>query len=402
MLDFGALPPEVNSMRMYSGPGSAPLMAAASAWNALAAELNSAADGYERIIIELTGEDWLGSASESAAESVAPHVSWMISTAAQAEQAATQLRSAAAAYEAAFAAMVPPPLIAANRAQLAALLSRNVFGQYTEAIAALEAQYGEMWAHDAAAMYSYAAAAASCTVVMPFTPPPPIVNPGAAANQSSATAQTATVSAGSAQSTLTQLVTGLPSALQGLAAPAAVAGSNPLEQLWQILFGQSTLPTSLSVFLSELQPYASFFYNTEGLPYCSVGMSSNFIQEAKTLGLFPGTAGSSVSGGIGGLAKSLGATGLSGGAGQPIAAGFGNAPLVGKLSVPPNWVPLESSISPSISPIPISSIGAEAETGAGGNLLGGMPLVGAGQGLGGSAPKYGVRPTVMPRTPFAG
>ncbi|MDQ2625398.1 MAG: PPE family protein, partial [Actinomycetota bacterium] len=26
MLDYGALPPEVNSGRMYTGPGSAPMM----------------------------------------------------------------------------------------------------------------------------------------------------------------------------------------------------------------------------------------------------------------------------------------------------------------------------------------------------------------------------------------
>ncbi|MBY0442320.1 MAG: PPE family protein [Mycobacteriaceae bacterium] len=389
-MDFGALPPEVNSMRMYSGPGSAPLMAAASAWNGLAAELHSAAAGYERIIIELTGEEWLGSASQSAAEAVAPYVSWMLATAAQAEQTASQLRATAAAYEAAFAAMVPPPLIATNRMQLATLVPRNVFGQYTEAIAALEAQYGQMWAQDAEAMYSYAATSASSSVVTPFSPPPQMVSSAAAAS-----------AAGSAQSTLMQLVTSLPNALQGLAAPAAAASANPLAQLWQILFGQSTLPTSLSGLLSALQPYASFFYNTEGLPYFSVGMSNNFIQEAKTLGLFPGAAGSPVSGGIGGLAKGLGATGLSSG-GQPVAASFGNAPLVGRLSVPSSWVPPASSISPSISPIPISSIGAEAEAGAGGNLLGGMPLAGAGHGVGGSAPKYGVRPTVMPRTPFVG
>ncbi|PBJ29320.1 PPE domain-containing protein, partial [Mycobacterium avium] len=28
MFDFGALPPEINSGRMYAGPGSGPLMAA--------------------------------------------------------------------------------------------------------------------------------------------------------------------------------------------------------------------------------------------------------------------------------------------------------------------------------------------------------------------------------------
>lgn len=49
-MDFGALPPEVNSVRMYAGPGSAPMVAAASAWNRLAAELSSAATGYETVI----------------------------------------------------------------------------------------------------------------------------------------------------------------------------------------------------------------------------------------------------------------------------------------------------------------------------------------------------------------
>lgn len=59
-MDFGALPPEVNSGRMYCGPGSAPMVAAASAWNGLAAELSVAAVGYERVITTLQTEEWLG------------------------------------------------------------------------------------------------------------------------------------------------------------------------------------------------------------------------------------------------------------------------------------------------------------------------------------------------------
>src|ERR1700758_2462338 len=98
-IDFGALPPEVNSARMYAGVGSTPLATAASAWNSLAAELNAAALGYENVVTQLAGEEWLGPASASMAAAVAPYVEWISSTAGQAEQAATQTSAAAAAYE---------------------------------------------------------------------------------------------------------------------------------------------------------------------------------------------------------------------------------------------------------------------------------------------------------------
>ena len=42
-MDFATLPPEINSARMYAGPGPGPMLAAASAWDALAAELQSTA-----------------------------------------------------------------------------------------------------------------------------------------------------------------------------------------------------------------------------------------------------------------------------------------------------------------------------------------------------------------------
>ncbi|HWF70805.1 MAG TPA: PPE family protein, partial [Mycobacterium sp.] len=59
-MDFATLPPEVNSGRMYAGPGSGPMLAAATAWNGLAAELQSTATSYGSVISELSGGPWLG------------------------------------------------------------------------------------------------------------------------------------------------------------------------------------------------------------------------------------------------------------------------------------------------------------------------------------------------------
>jgi hypothetical protein len=42
-MDFGGLPPEIKSARMYAGPGPESMVVAAASWNALAAELRSAA-----------------------------------------------------------------------------------------------------------------------------------------------------------------------------------------------------------------------------------------------------------------------------------------------------------------------------------------------------------------------
>ncbi|EPQ47737.1 PPE family protein [Mycobacterium sp. 012931] len=56
-MDYGMLPPEVTSALMYAGPGSSSMVAAASAWNALAAELNSTAQGYLTVITQLSSEE---------------------------------------------------------------------------------------------------------------------------------------------------------------------------------------------------------------------------------------------------------------------------------------------------------------------------------------------------------
>ncbi|ETZ72602.1 PPE family protein [Mycobacterium sp. MAC_080597_8934] len=218
MLDFGAYPPEYNSGRMYVGAGSGPLLAAAAAWDELAAELQSVGASYGSTVETLTTGPWTGPSSIAMAAAAAPYVAWLQATGAQAEQAGAQAKLAAAAYETAFAATVPPPVIAANRALLATLVATNILGQNTPAIAATEAHYMEMWAQDAAAMYAYAASSASAAQLTPFTEPPRTTNESAGPLQSAAVAQSAAQSGSNTAAHLSQL--------SATAQPAAQAAGN--------------------------------------------------------------------------------------------------------------------------------------------------------------------------------
>jgi PPE-repeat protein len=201
-MDFGIYPPEINSGRMYAGPGSGPMLAAAQAWGGLADEMYTAATAYQSVVSELTSGSWSGPSSTAMAAAASSYVTWLSSTAAQAEQTAAQAAAAATAYEGAFASTVPPPEIAANRSLLMALLATNFFGQNTPAIAATEAQYAEMWAQDAAAMYVYAGSSAAASALTPFRSPDQNTDPGSSADQAAAVSQASGTSAGNAQSTV--------------------------------------------------------------------------------------------------------------------------------------------------------------------------------------------------------
>ena len=71
MFDFGALPPEINSGRMYAGPGAESMMVAATAWDGLAAELGTAASGYSSVITELWPLAAVANSAASASQAVA-------------------------------------------------------------------------------------------------------------------------------------------------------------------------------------------------------------------------------------------------------------------------------------------------------------------------------------------
>ncbi|RRR42436.1 PPE family protein [Mycolicibacter terrae] len=349
-MDFGALPPEVNSGRMYTGAGPGPLLSAASAWSELAAVLHSAAAEYGTAVSDLSA-DWHGSSADAMAVAAAPYVEWMSGLAGQAEQAGAQAAAAAAAYEAAFAATVPPAVIAANRSLLMTLIATNILGLNTPAIAATEAHYAEMWAQDAATMYSYAGASAAATQLTPFAEPPPTTNQAGAADQGVATAQAVSRSGASVGQQVSQAMKALPKALQSLSANPAAAGSALPGGLGTDLANWNTIMSTLTGAYSPLLGWSSIpggpllsFGQIWSWPINAMGASSYLAgPKAITGALTP----------LSSLAnQALPAAGLGGG---PVTGTLGRAALVGKLSVPTAWATSAPAVQPVVLTMPASA-----------------------------------------------
>ncbi|HEU0190578.1 MAG TPA: PPE family protein [Mycobacterium sp.] len=328
-MDFGAIPPEMNSARMYSGAGPGPMLAAAESWGALAAELYSAASSYSAVISDLAGGDWHGPSAAAMAAAAAPYVEWMSRTAGQAEQSAAQVRAAAAAYEAAFAATVPPPVIAANRSQLATLIATNLLGQNTLAIAATEAHYAAMWAQDAAAMYSYAGASSAATKLTSFAEPPQTTRAGAVAAQSAAR------QAGSnATAHVSRLMSLMPNTLQNM---ATAATAEPLS-LASITAGYSSLTEMFNNLAGAYSPLGlAAIPGTWWLTALqALGLAQNGPGIAALLGGTPPITGvlGPLSGGYISYETPVGPPRFGPGA---VTVSMGRAASVGALSVPTGW-----------------------------------------------------------------
>jgi PPE-repeat protein len=276
-------------------------------------------------------------------------------------------------------------------------------GQNTNVIAQLESQYGQMWAQDSSTLYNYAAQSSNATKVTPFKDAPNVTTQDGNANQGSAVNSASSTGAGNAASAIQQTPKTLAAAATPAAAAAATPATDPLTEMWFLLTGQSSLPTSFASFVNGLSPFAGFAYNTEGLPYFSVGMGNSGVQIAKSTGQLGGAAASAAAAAPKGLAGLGGMLGGGAHAAPAVAAGLGNAGSVGRLSVPAMWSGAAPALSHA-SAVPVSAISAVPEAAGSGNLLGGMPLAGMGgsQGFGASGPRYGFKPTVMARPPFAG
>jgi PPE-repeat protein len=421
VLDFALLPPEVNSGRMYSGPGPGPLLAASEAWDSLAAELGFAASGYGSALAELTSNSWVGPTSTAMISAVTPYIDWMSTTAAQAEETANHARAAVAAYEAAFAMTVPPPVIAANRALLAALVATNFLGQNTPAIMMTEALYAEMWAQDAAAMYGYTGASLVALQVTPFVVPPQTTSPDGTSSQADAVAKAAAtpasqaatvaqnaVSSAPATTTQTTATTALPAATSGATAPPTTLVewlqtlyTNTVSQFPSGGWGVGLTNANLNSMRQILQAYFAV-----GLGNFGFGMGQQLITPAQATALFnPSAAGAAVPAPI--IPPIGGTAGVSGApfTASSVSAQMGEASTLGRLSVPAGW---QGSTPAAMEEAQLVSAARPVAPQANG-MLNGVPMAGnAGLGAGagrrgsGYVVKYGFRHAVMPRPPQGG
>ncbi|MBS9533827.1 PPE family protein [Mycobacterium sp. M1] len=379
MVNFAGLPPEVVSGRLYAGSGSAPLVAAASAWDRLAATLGSAAVSYRSVVTQLVDESWQaaasawdrraatlgsaavsyrslvtqlveeswqGAASAAMAAAAQPYVEWMNTTAAQAAATAGQVRAAAAAFEAAHAGAVPPAAVAANRAALTSLVSGNVLGQNSGAIAANQAEYSAMWAQDAAVMQTYAAGSAAATKSLPALTAAPQV-------------------AGSADGTETTTPTLTDLANQILKVPI-------VQELSAFLGSVDGWDQNIVVggLLDGFIQYSFIVPQIVGAETAALGYGTSTgligtaaaVTEVETPLTLAGSYTASISGA---------GAGTAGSAAGGVSAGLGRAAPVGGLSVPASWAPAARDIRLAVAAAPLNgSAGVPA-----GGWVGGIPPI---------------------------
>lgn len=379
--DFGALPPEVNSTRMYSGPGPTSLLAAAVAWDALASELATAGSGYSSTIDELLAHGWSGPSSQAMIAALEPFVAWMRSMAICAELAGTQARAAVAAYETAFAITVPPPLVTANRVRLTTLISTNFFGQNLPAIAATEAEYAEFWAQDATAMFAYAHASANASMLKSFKSPPATTNPAGLAAQHSAAGSAAAST--TAAHTAAIEATAIHATTQATAATSSGSSSGLTTSELNLIVNQTVGLSYFGMGLAQMGLGVGFFnIPTDLAPY----------MEAAGL---PFPAGTAAIEGAAALAPDAAA----------VSATVGQSNSIGLLSTPPSWAAPGTDTGSGarlVSALTSSSGGSSPAVSRG--PLGIPPLQGASRHEGSQLARrrYGIRYKVVPRPPGGG
>jgi PPE-repeat protein len=397
-MDFLALPPEVTSALINSGPGAGSLIEASAAWQRVGNELDNSVSTYTAVLSSLM-ESWDGPSSAAMVQAVQPYITWLRNTAQQSQQMATSAQAAATAFNSARSVVVPLAAVTANRTRLAQLLATNGFGRNLPAIAATEDQYQAMWANNSAALSRYQAATAQALDLQQFTSPPAIADPAGTAAQATAAPAAATTPAAPTLGSIFDIF-----------APGTNTTGEGLSGLLNLFSGSagSSFGSLLNSNLVTTGIVNSTFSSGFPINLLSYVAQATSAQALQSVG---GDIGAGLSEGEAALGPGIGSLGELGAAGlEAPAATMGVAVTMGKLSVPPAVVGL---LPASQAPVQLASAASPLPAGdAGLPFLPPLipPPISAGSGWRKrKQPKfedleYGakVKGTVMPRPPSAG
>jgi PPE-repeat protein len=345
-MEFTTLPPEVISALIHSGPGAESLANAAAAWQQLSANLEDAADNYAASLSSLD-ETWYGPSSTAMFQAVTPYVTWLRTTAQQAQQTAAAAQSAAAAFSSVQASVVPTATVIANRTRLAQLLATNTFGRNLPAIAQIESEYQTMWANNSEAMTRYQAASSQASTLPQLTSPTSTTNPSALKTQASSAAPAATSSSGTTVSSATP------------ASPLPPAGDPNvgfvgLANTYANQFISSGFPINLLSYLAQNS-------SAQALQGVSSQVSQGLSEGENALGGGAASLGGGAAGALGALGQGSGGLGALGAAGLgqvSTSAALGAAVPMGSLSAPPGAAPMLANVQLASAATPLGASGA--------------------------------------------
>ncbi|WP_244986786.1 PPE family protein [Mycobacterium marinum] len=391
---------------MYAGPGSGSMRAAADAWLGISAQLYEAAEMYSSVMRNLVDMQWLGPSAMVMSACVVPYRDWLDITAAQAKEAGDRANFAAAAFEQAFAMTVPPALVAANRASLAALIGTNFFGQNNAAIAAAEAAYCEMWAQDASVMQEYSVTSDIASNLTPLRSPSSGKHIAHKSGQINAKSNGSLNIAASKGNWLGNLLEKVGAAI----APFVPEIGVPLYEAGQFI-NSLPFPKILKDDFTALDALFAW-YSTMGSVNTVSSLGTGLIGAQKNLGILP-NLGPPVTQSIPKVSPALLAPlnsiarAISGGALRTgaafdgVSAAMGKSGSIGQISVPPSWaapatVNAATTFQASPEAAPVASAGEPT-------AIAGLPSVPSSSAGRTSPvpPRYGLKMIVMSR-PLSG